>query len=116
MNWIKLVDKNQITNLQKDSESKPILIFKHSTRCSVSSMALGRLEREWNLSESDYPCYLLSVIDSRNVSQEIESIFQVRHESPQVLIIYKGDCIYHNSHIGIKFNEIKDRLGKAIAR
>ena len=116
MKWKELYNKKQLEDIIEESKTRPVFIFKHSTRCSVSSMALNRLEREWNLSQAeDVNTYLLSVIESRALSQEIESTFGVRHESPQALVISKGDCIFHNSHIAIKFNSIKDVLGKAIA-
>lgn len=108
MNWNHLTSQEQIDQIKASSSEKPALIFKHSTRCSVSSMAENRLERSWNPEEiSGMNIYHLDLIQHRDISNYIASTFDVPHESPQVLIIADGACIYHNSHMGIAYHEIK---------
>ena len=103
MLWHKLTDLSQlqdIIDLSKESHINAILLFKHSTRCSISSMALHRLETKWK-DDSKVPAYYLDLLDYRDISNEIEKLFSVDHASPQVLLIKNGTCIYHNSHNGI---------------
>lgn len=108
MNWNHLTATDQIDQIKQESANKPILLFKHSTRCSISGMAENRLERAWD--EEEIPTmdiYHLDLIRHRDISDYIASTFNVPHESPQVLIISDGHCIYHNSHMGIAYHEIK---------
>lgn len=98
---------NQAIN--KSSEH-PVVIFKHSTRCSISSMALSRLEREWDTEEmNSITPYYLDLISYRSISNLIAEKFGVRHESPQVLVIKNGESVYHSSHMGISYDEIKNK-------
>lgn len=111
MNWKKLTDSTQIEEIKELSNSKPVLIFKHSTRCSVSSMSLDRLLRNWKTEDGEKVVpYFLDLIVFRNLSDQIEGTFGVAHESPQVLIIRNGKAIYDNSHFGISYPEIMAQL------
>lgn len=107
--------ENQETLLaiKQESEKKPVLIFKHSTRCSISSMAIDRLARYWKKEEiNSHDPYYLDLIAFRDISNQIEAMFKVPHQSPQVLIIKDGICVYDNSHMGIDYNEIKNKLAE----
>lgn len=110
MNWIELSSEDQIKQLKQDSFGKPVLVFKHSTRCSTSSVALNRLERSWNLSAEAIDIYFLDLISHRSISNLISSEFNIRHESPQVLLIRGGECIYDASHMLISAQEIEERV------
>jgi len=108
MNWIELKTEDQLASLVKESFENPVLIFKHSTRCSISSMALDRLERAWKSDEVEgLNAYYLDLLEHRPISNQIASAFQVDHESPQILIFSQGNCIYNNSHMGISYHEVK---------
>lgn len=109
MNWKHLILEEGLETIAKESHNKPQLIFKHSTRCSISTMAKGRLEREWNLENVD-PWYL-DLITYRSVSNMIEKRFNVKHESPQAILIDKGQVSYHASHNSISVNDISLNLG-----
>ena len=103
-----LQSSDQLEELQKASQENPVVIFKHSTRCSVSAMALSRLERAWNPEETEgLKTYLLDLISFRSISNQIVQLFGVQHESPQVLVIDKGECVYHTSHMGINYEDLK---------
>lgn len=108
MNWKNLILEEGLETIVKDSNSRPQLIFKHSTRCSISSMAKNRLEREWNLDKVD-PWYL-DLITYRSISNMIENRFGVRHESPQAILIDKGEVSYHASHNSISVGHIANAL------
>ncbi len=98
MEWIELKEMHTVTGLKQESllnPGKTYVIFKHSTRCSTSRMAKVLFESEWTMPE---PVYLLKVVESRQVSHAIANEYSVHHESPQLLVIRNGKCIYNNSH------------------
>lgn len=107
INWERLESLDQLNVIKEESKTQPVLIFKHSTRCSISSMALSRLEREWNSELDQLKAYYLDLIAFRQISNTIENAFGVYHESPQVLIIKNGECIYDASHMSISVNNLK---------
>jgi bacillithiol system protein YtxJ len=117
MDWIKLDSEKNIEEIKKESEDKPQVIFKHSSRCSISATALSRLERSWNKEEmGDIKYYFLDLIPKRALSQMVADIFHTTHESPQVLIIYQGRCIYNASHMGISYSAIKNAVTDWLVR
>ena len=108
MNWIPLTDENQLAEIVEISQQKPVVIFKHSTRCSISSTALNRFERAWDTENT--PAYYLDLIAYRPISGQIAEQFNVEHQSPQVLVIDKGACPYSATHWDISVEEIKPYL------
>lgn len=104
MDWIELTNEDQLEAIRKESAEKTQVIFKHSTRCSISSMAKSRLERAACPEQLSF--HLLDLIRYRSLSNKIEEQFHVYHESPQVLIIKNGECIYDESHNGISMDDI----------
>ena len=109
MNWIPLTSPAQLTAIKEKSRETPQIIFKHSTRCSVSSMVLSRLERSTVPANSDF--YYLDLIAHRDLSNQLAADFQVHHESPQVLLIKNGECVYDESHMAISMDEIEQQVG-----
>lgn len=115
MNWIELKEKNELLNLQEESLTHPettYVIFKHSTRCGTSRMARSQFEREW---KSEQPVYLINVVENREVSNAVETLYHVRHESPQILVIRNGECILHDSHYGINATEVLQLLSATLS-
>lgn len=111
MNWRELKSVNQIDEIREESKEKSVLIFKYSSRCSLSQMALDRLERNWKESEMpDVKPYFLDLISYREISNKLAHEFDVEHESPQVLIIAKGKSVYDQSHMGIEYGRIRDAI------
>ena len=108
MRWNTLEEPSQIALIREESFEQPICIFKHSTRCSISSMAKFRLEGDWDFSEDKLKPYLLNVIQNRNLSLQIADDFQVHHESPQLLLIRDGECTYEESHLDISVEELHE--------
>ncbi|GGB68251.1 thioredoxin family protein [Flavobacterium suaedae] len=108
--WNELTQLQQLDTIAEESESTPVLIFKHSTRCSVSRMALRGFENEYSLPEEDLKLYFLDLIAYRNVSNEIASRFDVVHQSPQVILIKNGKAVYNESHSDIDVTAIEDIL------
>ena len=108
MNWKDLTEEAQLNAIKEESKERPVVIFKHSTRCSISSMAKSRLERGAAPEEASF--YYLDLIRYRNVSNKIAEVFGVYHESPQVLIIRNAECVYDESHNGISMDEISGQV------
>lgn len=88
------------------------LIFKHSTRCPISSMALNRIQSSPDLSNALPQFYVLDLIAHRDLSAQVASLFNVHHESPQILLISEGECILDASHMDIRPSEILEILSK----
>lgn len=107
MNWIELTSEAQLNDIKNLSYTKPQLIFKHSTRCSISSMAKSRLERGATPAGIDF--YYLDLIKYKEISQKIASDFEVSHQSPQVLLVKNGAVVYDESHSGITMDEIVEQ-------
>jgi bacillithiol system protein YtxJ len=89
------------------SYKTPQIIFKHSTRCFISSMVLRRLEDEWNYTNEEYIPNFLDIIAYRDVSAYIAERLKVHHESPQILLINNGEAIFDESHQGISAGELR---------
>jgi len=104
MKWNELIDENQLVAMRERSFQRPQVIFKHSTRCGISSVAKSRLEK-WTPSE-DFDFYYLDLIRHRPLSNKVAEEFHVYHESPQVLVIKSGECVYDESHLGISLQDI----------
>lgn len=103
MNWTALDSADQLNDIkQKPGYS---LIFKHSTRCSISMMAKRRFELDWDRLPGEMPLYFLDLIKHRDLSNQIAQDFKVHHESPQLLLIKDGECILDQSHGGISVDE-----------
>jgi bacillithiol system protein YtxJ len=111
MEWIHLTDEEQLRHIIEKSGEKAQVIFKHSNRCSISSVALQRLQRASQPGEIDF--YFLDLIGYRSISNKIAEVFKVRHESPQVLVIKNGQCIFNESHLSIDMHEIVDQAKAA---
>ena len=114
MLWHQLTDINQLsyiiqTSTQQPATKRAVVIFKHSTRCSISSMALNRFESKWTDDDS-IPVYFLDLLNHRDISNEIASVFNVEHASPQVLVIKDGKCVYHASHNGIIVQDVLEAI------
>lgn len=113
--WIALNEASQLEELFELSRETDVVLFKHSTRCSVSSMALRRLETSPVLQKSDVAFYFLDLIAHREISNRVSDLTRIRHESPQLIVIRNGQVIYHTSHGGIRAEELETVIGSASA-
>ncbi len=110
MNWKNLSDSAGLEELKKRSFQSSVLIFKHSTRCSISKMALDRLERSWKEDEMlNVVPYFLDLLVYRPVSNQIAEDFGVEHQSPQLLFIKDGKCVYYASHGDIDYKDVVNK-------
>ena len=110
--WNSLTEINQLDDIVSESGTIPIFIFKHSTRCSISRMALKNFEREYSLKQNDAKLYFLDLIQYRDISNAIAQKFNVVHQSPQLLLIKNGHCLYHVSHNDIDATDLLSKISK----
>lgn len=103
MNWIKLEDIKQLEDIRVANGYS--LIFKHSTRCSISMMAKKRVDMDLDDLPENVKPYFLDLIAHREISNQIAEIFSVYHESPQLLLIKDGECVLDQSHGDISIEE-----------
>ncbi len=110
MNWNSIQTEVALKNIVQESNSKPCVIFKHSTRCPVSSMAKYRLEENWDFTDEEVTPYFLDLIAYRSISNLIAETFGVHHESPQLLLIRNGECTYEESHLDISVADLRENF------
>ncbi|GGH76194.1 bacillithiol system redox-active protein YtxJ [Phaeocystidibacter marisrubri] len=103
--FIELTSESQLDEIDSASRNgKGVLIYKHSTRCFISSMAQRRLS---GLDTDEIPAYYLDLLRYRSVSNAIAEKYGVGHQSPQLLWIVDGKCVEHTSHEGVS-SEVVD--------
>ncbi|MFM1879541.1 MAG: hypothetical protein RLZZ241_2407 [Bacteroidota bacterium] len=96
--WIALDNTEQLNQFNISGPDAVAVIFKHSTRCGISSMMLRRFESNWQHKDESMQCYLLDLIQYRSVSDAVAKQFNVLHQSPQVLVLKGGKLLEHESH------------------
>lgn len=109
MQWNNLETISQLDEVVALSQEQAVVIFKHSTRCSISRMALKQFENEFDFADRVQP-YFLDLIAFREVSNEIAARFGVVHQSPQLILIKEGKAVYNVSHSDIDAGELKTKL------
>ncbi|WP_130736176.1 bacillithiol system redox-active protein YtxJ [Flavobacterium sp. J27] len=102
-----LTNIEELNAIDTASFEKPIVLFKHSTRCSISRFALKRFDEAYSFTDSEMDWYLLDLLNYREVSNEIAVRYNVMHQSPQILVIRNGKTIYSASHDAIDATELK---------
>ena len=106
--WHALTRNEQLEEIEKESEKQPVVIFKHSTRCGISRMVLNNLEKGYDLpKDKEVKLYFLDLLANREVSNEVAGRFNVRHESPQMIILKNREVVHHASHHSIELNDVK---------
>lgn len=110
INWLELRSTEDVDSLVTRSFTLPCMIFKHSTRCEISAIAKYRVETDWAFNEEEIEPYFLDLISYRTVSSYIADAFSIHHESPQVLLIHKGECVFDASHLDISIEAVKEAL------
>ncbi|MCK4562114.1 MAG: bacillithiol system redox-active protein YtxJ [Flavobacteriaceae bacterium] len=98
---VDLIEENQIEEILNLSKQKPVLLFKHSTRCGVSNMVLKRFEKKLKKEEKEFYYFYLDLLQNRGLSNYVSEKFDIPHQSPQLIVIKEGKVSSHNSHFGI---------------
>ena len=106
-NWPgeQLESTDQLEVIATASFATPQLIFKHSTRCSISRFVLSNFMNHFTYSSEEFGAHYLDLLNHRDISNDIAERFHVVHQSPQLIIIKEGKVVAHASHEGI--NELQ---------
>ncbi len=115
MEWIEIISAEQLNELKATSNQNPVLVFKHSTTCSISKTSLNRLERNWLPTEMPIKTYYLDLLNYRAISNQIATDFNIEHQSPQVLLINKGQVVFNATHFDINYSDLKNEVVKISA-
>lgn len=107
--WNQLSNMQQLEEIEDVSASEPVVLFKHSTRCSISRMALRNFQRD---SAVGFPArlYYLDLLENREVSNAIANRFGITHQSPQIILIWSGRAAYHASHSDIDAETLRRKI------
>ncbi len=103
--WKHLTQRAMLDEIKEKSNHQPQVIFKHSTRCGISAHAEDRLSNDEGL-EDIADCYYLDLLNYRSISNDIAQIFEIGHQSPQIIVLYKQNVIYTSSHHAIESKKI----------
>jgi bacillithiol system protein YtxJ len=108
--WKNITKVEELEVISDESYTTPVIIFKHSTSCSISAVAKNRLEGNTPATNEKY--YYLDLLSYRAISNAIAERFKVHHESPQILLIKNGECVYEESHMDIRFDELQKQIAE----
>ena len=112
MDFINLTQIAQLDQINEQSKNKAQVLFKHSTRCSVSSFAKRILVGEFSDELADkFDIHYLDLISHRDVSNAIADKYKVEHASPQMLVIINGSCVYNSSHSDVSLEKAAQIIG-----
>ena len=98
LSWTPLISVDEINTIKEISKNHSILIFKHSTSCGISRMVMKQFESLFNEENKHLKVYYLDLLNFREVSSKVSEVFQVIHQSPQLLVIKNGISVYDESH------------------
>lgn len=107
--WVNFEDVAQFLELKINSNTKAQVIFKHSTRCIISKMALKQFEKEFDFIDK-VDLYLIDLLQNREISNQVATDFDIQHQSPQLILIQNGKVVYHVSHENIEASLLKNYL------
>lgn len=104
MNWITVTSEEEVQKIYDSAEYS--IIYKHSPRCMTSLMAYRQLKSEVSAAQNiALPIYIVDVINNRKESRAIADHFKVEHQSPQLLVVKNGACVYDSSHEDISLQD-----------
>jgi len=101
LNWKAMNDSIQIDHAIEVSNEKPVVIFKHSTRCGISRMVLNQFQNNAEFDEDRVLLLYLDLLAHRDISDNISERFGILHQSPQMLILKDEEIVHHSSHSAI---------------
>lgn len=106
--WYALRSSVELDELIQRSDDFPFVLFKHSTRCPLSSMVKRRFESEWD--SKKIPVYMLDLLANRSLSNHVSSFLGVEHQSPQAILIQNKLVVWHGSHHEVDAHSISEQL------
>lgn len=110
--WNVLTDIDELDQIVTDSQELPIVIFKHSVTCGISAGAKYRLESHWDLIHTELKFYYLDLLAYREISNKVVERWEVRHQSPQIIVIRNDKAVFDASHGSIDAARLEAVLSK----
>ena len=110
ISWNNLTELKQLDSIVEESREIPVILFKHSTRCAISRMALKQFEQEYGINDDAAKPYFLDLLQHRDISNAIAERFDVMHQSPQVILVKGGKAVYDTSHGDINAGVMKTKI------
>lgn len=98
LTWTPLTSIAQLDEIKQESNTETVLIFKHSTRCGISSMVIKQFEKLFKEEHQNLKVYYLDLLNHRDVSDEVGVKFQVMHQSPQLIVVRNAATVHHAAH------------------
>ena len=106
---VELHEEQDLGPLFERSQKEPVVLFKHSTQCSQSAEAYEEVQ-SFLSDHPDVPCGVVLVIEDRELSDTLEQHFGIRHQSPQAIIISRGDPVWHASHSRVTAEALENAI------
>lgn len=114
MRWIPITRPEHLLAVNEASREGAVLVFKHSKRCGISSLALDRLERAWKPADDKvFSAFFIDLWAHRDLSDAVAEQYGIEHQSPQALIIDAGKCVFAVSHSAIRYETVVAELERA---
>ncbi len=114
MDWTVLERPADLHALEAASGDRGFLVFKHSTRCPISSQAALSLGR-WEAPSNSPALYMVYVVENRSLSLDIAERWNIRHESPQLLWWKEGKVAHQTSHFEVRGSTISAWMNQSIS-
>jgi len=102
--FFRIDDRAALENLLTDSKQKPVIVFKHSNACSISSRAYCEMEKV------DGHVNVVEVQSAREISRELANLTGVQHETPQVIVLRDGKAVWDASHFDVTASDVAKAL------
>jgi bacillithiol system protein YtxJ len=106
LNWLPLTSMDQLEEIKTLSKTESVFIFKHSTRCGISSMVIKQFEALFTEEHQNLKVYYLDLLNYRDISDEVGYSFQVIHQSPQLIIVKNGVSVQNSSHYDVTLTDL----------
>lgn len=109
-----LTSETEWTEALEASSESPVLVFKHSSACPVSAQA--NEEMSALAADAEVPVYKVVVQNHRAVSDAVEADLEVRHETPQAIVLRNRQPAFHTSHFDVTAETIREQLSNPTTR
>ncbi len=93
------------------SHDAPVYLLKHSIACPIS--ARGQMEFVGLEGDTDPPLYAVVVQYARTLSDELAETLRVQHETPQAILISKGEAVDVKNHGRIRLADLRSAVQAA---
>src|SRR5205823_6623593 len=106
---VPLRQDRDLEQLLERSKTNSVVIFKHSTQCPISTHVYEEFVR-FAESTNEVLFGLVLVIEHRGLSNTIAQRLNVRHESPQAILVKEGRAVWHASHWSVTADSLSEAL------